>query len=53
LPCIGNCIVRLQSLPGGVEQMHASGAGAAMFRCSQEIAVNRIGIDAGRHGIAS
>ena len=49
LPGIGNRVVRLQSLLGGVEQMHAPGVGVAMLRRSQEIAVGRRGIDAGQH----
>jgi hypothetical protein len=49
LPRIGNRIVRLQPLPGGVKQMHAPGVGVAMVRCRQQIAVSRLGIDPGQH----
>ena len=49
LPGISNRIVRLQPLPGGVEQMHAPRIGVAMLRRGQEIAVGRCGIDASQH----
>jgi hypothetical protein len=50
LSCIGNCIVRLQSLLAGVEEMHAPRVGVAMLRRNQQIAVRRPSIDAGQHG---
>jgi hypothetical protein len=37
-----NCIVRLQPLPGGVNQMHAPDVGVAMVCCRQQIAVSRV-----------
>src|SRR3954471_9914679 len=40
LPGIGNRIIRLQPLPGGVEQMHAPRIGVAVLRRCQEVAVN-------------
>jgi hypothetical protein len=49
LPGIGNGIVRLQSLLGGVKEMHAPSVGVTMFRHSQEIAVRRCRIDTGQH----
>jgi hypothetical protein len=49
LPCIGNRIVRLQPLLGGVEQMHTPGVSVAMLRRGEQIAVGRLGTDAGQH----
>jgi hypothetical protein len=43
---IGNRIVRLQPLFGGVKEMHGPGIGVAMFVRSKQIAVSRLGIDA-------
>src|SRR3954467_3841666 len=40
LPSIGDCIVRLQPLAGGVEQIHTPRIGIATRRHDQEIAVS-------------
>jgi len=56
LPGIGDRIVRIEPLLGGVQQMHASGVGVAMVLSvarqlsSQQVAVGRVGIDTGQHG---
>jgi hypothetical protein len=50
LPCppARPSIVRLQYLPDGVEQMHATSVGVAMLLHGQEVAVSRCGIDTGQ-----
>jgi len=50
LSCIGDRVVGPQPLPSGVEQVHAPGVGVTMLLRRQEIAVRRLGIDAGQHG---
>jgi hypothetical protein len=49
-PGIGDCMIGLQALPGGIEQMHAPRIGIAMVRRRQEITVGRFGADAGQNG---
>ncbi len=50
LPRIGDRVVGPQPLLGGVEQVHAPSVGVTMLLRRQEIAVCRLGIDAGQHG---
>jgi hypothetical protein len=49
-PRIGNRIVRIEPLLGGVEQMPTPGVGVAMGLGRQQITVSRLGIDACKHG---
>ncbi len=50
LPRIGDRIVRIEPLLGGIQQMHAPGVGVATLLRSQEITIRRLGIDTGQHG---
>jgi len=49
LPGVGDRVVGPQSLRGGIQQMHAPGVGVTMLLCCQNVAVGRVGIDAGQH----
>src|SRR4051812_5034881 len=49
-PGIGNGVIRPQPPLRGVEQVHAPGVGITMLLRRQEVAVRRLGIDAGQHG---
>jgi hypothetical protein len=49
-PGIGDGVIGPQPPLGGVEQVHAPGVGVTMLLRRQEIAVRRLGIDAGQHG---
>ncbi len=49
LPGIGDGVVGPQSLLGGVEQVHAPGVGITTPLCCQDVAIRRLGIDAGQH----
>ncbi len=49
LPGIGDRVIGLQPLRGGVEQVHAPGVRVATPLCCQNVAVGRVGIDAGQH----
>src|SRR4051812_4881285 len=49
-PGLGDGVVGPQPPLGGVEQVHAPGVGVTMLLCHQEVAVRRLGIDAGQHG---
>ena len=46
---IGDRVVGPQSLRGGVEQVHAPGVRVTVSLCGQDVAVARVGIDAGQH----
>jgi len=50
LPGIGNRVIGPQPLRGGVEQVHAPGVGITAPLCRQDVAIRRLGIDAGQHG---
>jgi len=50
LPGIGDRIVRIEPLRGGIQQVHAPGVGVAVALRRQEIAIRRLGIDTGQHG---
>jgi len=50
LPGIGDRVIGPQPLRGSVEQVHARSVGVTMLLRRQEIAVRRLGIDAGQHG---
>ena len=50
LPGIGDRIVRPQSLPGSIQQVHTPGVGVATLLRGQEIAIRRRRIDPGQHG---
>jgi site-specific DNA recombinase len=49
-PGIGDGVIGPQPPLGGVEQVHAPGVGVTMLLRRQEIAVRRLGVDAGQHG---
>src|SRR5208282_1597194 len=53
LPGIGDRVVGLQPLPGGVEQMYAPGVGVAVLLRDQEITVGRFGADAGQNRLSA
>ncbi len=50
LPGIGDRIVRIEPLLGGIQQMHAPGVGVAVALRRQQVAVGRRRIDTGQHG---
>jgi len=50
LPGIGDRIVRIEPLLGGIQQMHAPGVRVTMLLRSEKIAIRRLGIDPGQHG---
>ena len=49
LPRIGNRIVKIEPLLGGIKQMHAPSVSVAMLRRREQVAVGRPGTDAGQH----
>jgi hypothetical protein len=53
LPGIGDRIAGLQALLGGVEQMHAPGVGVTVLLRDQEIAIGRLGADAGQNRLSA
>ena len=50
LPGIGDRVVRIEPLLGGIQQMHAPGVSVTALLRRQQVAVGRRGIDAGQHG---
>ncbi len=50
LPGIGDRVVRIEPLLGGIQQMHAPGVGVPTLLCRQETAIRRRRIDASQHG---
>src|SRR3954469_24962808 len=50
---IGDGIRRTEPLPGGIQQMHTPGVGIAMRLRSQQVAIRRVGIDAGQYGLST
>jgi hypothetical protein len=50
LPGISDRVVGPQPLRSGVEQVHAPAVGVAAVLGGEELAVGRVGIDAGQHG---
>jgi len=50
LPGIGDRIVRIEPLLGGIQQMHAPGVSVAVALRRQQVAVGRRRIDTGQHG---
>ncbi len=50
LPGIGDRVVRIEPLLGGVQQVHAPGVGVAVALRRQQVAIRRRGIDACQHG---
>ena len=53
LPGIGDRIIGVQSLLGGVEQMHAPGVGVAVFLRGQKVAVSRFGADTSQNRLCA